>query len=77
MTPEERLTELCALLIERQVRIEAQTEVTLKCLAQFVGATTSQDWRAIFADLEQQVKESSELRRTVVDAELQRLRARR
>lgn len=77
MTSEERLAELCALLIQRQVRLEAQTEVILKALAQFVGATTHKDWQALFRDLEQQTNESAELRRLVVEAELRRLRTSR
>lgn len=73
MSEVDRLTTLCALLIDRQVRIEAQQEITLKCLAHFVGATTGQDWRPIHADLDQQVAELVQIRRREVEQVFARL----
>lgn len=77
MSPEERLTAVCALLIERQVRLEAQTEVILKTQAVFLGKVAQMEWQPILKDLEEQVAESARLRRSVVEQELLRLRGSR
>jgi hypothetical protein len=73
---DEQLVTICALLVERQVQIEARTEVMLKTLAHFVGTVTQQEWEPMFRDQEQQVKEIAELRRREIEADLKKLRDR-
>jgi len=76
MTPEERLSRLCALLIERLVKVEAQSEVILKSQAHFLAKVANVEWQPIFQDLENQVREAAAIRRKIVEQEFERLRQR-